>query len=407
MNVIVIILFVFFGLIIASFWIVNYSIERGHLTPPDNGGSGGGGGGGNLDDCTVFPFSELKECDPTDNAACIYCKGGFACVSVTDDNPHNYSPDGGATKLKIPNGNWCLPAKFASANCDPYVSTPILTKKDADTFMWRCHCKYPYLFENVNVDSDCSSQIACGHSSDPAQSLGKLVCPTGSPEVCNAGDPWTTYSKWDPKYGVCECKDGYTYQDQSYGGVQIKTCVNNTCAPGSPTKGLKDSCDCPDKKQYPDKTWDSWVSCPQEVVPTVAVRCTDLGNPQCFPDPCNPNGYWDNDAQTCVCNAPFSPFQVQPQESPVGWQCRNLCDDNGPCDDRGTCFVPPQADIAQCKNCRQGWANGKLHECATPCLENGELCEDKSQCCGYIRDGSSLCTEGVGLKSGTCQPIKK
>lgn len=400
MNV-VIILLVVFVLIVTSFLIVKFTPARGYISPPDTGG------GNNLENCKIYPLTELKKCDPTDNAACIYCNGGFSCVTVSDDNPQTYSPDGGKTTLQIPNGSWCLPAKFASANCDPYISTPILTKLDNGTFMWRCNCKYPYLFENVNVNSDCSKQIACGNSSDPSLSLGKLVCPNESKGVCTPGEEWTTSSKWDPQYGVCECKSGYTYQDQSYGGVIVKSCVDNSCNPGQPTSS---GCVCPTKIQYPDKTFSSWVRCPQDVEQSVAVRCEDLGSPQCLPDPCNPNGYWNG--QSCVCNNPFTPFQVDVQESVVGWQCKNLCDNNGPCgsgsERRGDCFVPQQADQAQCNNCVKGWTNkdGGTNTCNDMCIEDNGPCNIDDDCCGSLNNKSSYCKlTPHGSFNGVCTPI--
>jgi hypothetical protein len=355
------------------------SKDSGHITPPH----------GRIIVSKKCPATidtkALVECDPKDPNSCNTCSDGLhACFTITDDEPYNIDING--SKLKVPNGNWCLPAKIKTLPCNEFSGFPILAKLSNTEYVWKCQCKYPSLFTNAGEFGDCTSEVACGAQ---LNSNNHLVCPPNS-EACTPGTKWLDNPTWDPTYGACSCDEKLKFVDKSNRpeGVWDKECLSDSCYPGV-TEG--ESCKCPDKVQTATDV-SSYIRCPDDVKPTERSLCSvDI---ECIKDPCNPGGYYDPATGKCVC--PIDGYAPALNSiSPVGWICDSPCGpEANPCAERGDCILVDGK--AQCTNCHFPWIQilnddtcGATYPNLCGCHQrvNGEKCHHAYECMTHYCSG--------------------
>ncbi len=381
------------------------------------GPSGPGSPTGPTENCPVLPFNDLVECDPTKKGACSDCIGatlGYQCYTVDASNPYKYQE--GTTTYDIPDGNWCLPTKVATAQCNEWTGIPILTKLGEGKYEWMCDCsKYPDWFTSA-PGGDCTFETVCGYNSDPTKSIGELVCPPGGiSELCKEGDSWLENPVWDPASGVCKCRSGFNSinrQDTGTGKI-IKACTQNTCYPkgieqdppkygtGHPQSCVPGtitpsrSCVCaPKTGEIGKSNYVSWIRCPEDVKSSLQSDCYD--NPKCYPDPCNPRGYWDPVHCTCVCDGIEGSIPTVANND-INQTCSLPCvGQENPCISikdgkpivRGTCYYNKKAKALVCKDCNCPFAQDPGGHCKTICDCKGYSCEPSGP--------------GTGGTQGTC-----
>ena len=232
MNVVVPIIILVTSTIVIAIILANKNNNNNHIVPPTPDMT--------KEICNVsVDITQLKSCDPTNQDTCNNCHGGLhSCFTVDKNNPYQYAVE--KNIVDLPDGKWCLPSKITSLPCNEFTGFPVLTKLNDTEYAWRCQCKNRSLFTNKGEFGDCIQEVSCGASED----LGQLVCPPGT-DKCTSGKPWVDEPIWDPIYGVCNCKNGTTYVDQSNAtdGIWSKMCLYDSCTPG--TKKLNDGeCDC-------------------------------------------------------------------------------------------------------------------------------------------------------------------
>jgi hypothetical protein len=328
--------------------------------------------------CPLDPNKKvLVACDPKDVSSCSSCSNGFySCYTVDKENPYQFTAPNSTDLINIPDGTWCLPTKTTTLTCNQATGVPILSQLNANENQWICSCKYPKLFSNP-LGGDCLYETACSRLN--ADSPNHLVCPTGG-DFCEPGSTFLENPTWNPLIGVCDCPQGTKYLNLEDG--QSKVCVADTCSPG--TSKSDGSCDCDkisdiktDKAPY-----NTFISCPSQ---TKDGTC--LTGSQCIQDPCNPGGKTGPDKK-CVCDS-SNYVPIDDSDSPTGSSCFSLCYRNGPCGDRGTCYIDKDAKSglqALCKDCKYPWTQGTSDTTADTGLcqflkkSEGQSCNSDKEC---------------------------
>ncbi len=375
-------------------------------------------------------FTSLVSCDPTKSGSCKDCTGatlGHQCYTVDEKNPYKYQE--GTATYDIPDGNWCLPTRVATTQCNEWTGVPILTKLGEGKYEWLCDCsKYPGWFTSA-LGGDCTVETVCGYDEgDPTKSIGELVCPKGGISgICTEGEPWLKTKNWDPKFGVCNCITGYDYVGHTPAtGEMIKVCTKNTCYPGTehtPPSGPGNTCgqgpgnsnctcntlnkkiettsprlsSCTGKMEKVKETqYQTWLRCPEDVKSELGQQCFD--SPQCIPDPCNPLGHYDTKNCACICDA-SSTARAVPADNAVGSKCVDYCakdDATNPCIQTSsagnvihgtTCYV--EDNNYHCKDCCPPFTQDSTDLCSDVCLPDNEQCQ---------QDGSIPCCPGSECK---------
>jgi hypothetical protein len=299
-------------------------------------------------------IQDTKNCDPMTSLQsctnlgdpCIQCynKDAFSCQKVQggkiiysdgkEGGPINIEDRNGNTFF-VPDGTWCLPVETVQKSpCNPFTSTPILTKVNDGLYQWRCYCKYPGWISSSGISKDCDVQIACNHQDDPNnnylvyckdqgpfqydETKGKYVCKDGSEPI-----KWTPQSEVDlPKHAFCNCGPGsYYYGNDELG---IKQCVANPCGEGNKpfwneeTKELDCNCDnsgCPKDGDPCNEIRDEnkcQISCSK--LPVDKRGECAIG---CIKDPCVASGgVYDVGGKKCDCCCPH-PGPPDPHGNPT------------------------------------------------------------------------------------------
>jgi hypothetical protein len=310
--------------------------------------------------CPVSYQSENMQQCKTD-ADCSHCVNS-TCVD-TETNETLFSVDG-EKSTKLPTGSFCIPKKIDdTVPCNKFTGLQVLTKIPAmKKFLWRCHCKNPNIVSNKGVWGDCTHVTACGK--------GNLVCPpNGIFGKCLPDQIWTQESDWDPSLGVCLCPKGLKFVEGRNGQ---KLCVNDNCFPGIE---IANRCVCNQTRRQNENG--EWIS----DVPSASGQ-------SCVPDPCNPNGYFENGR--CICNPKSVPKK---DESVVGgWTCESPCgttEKNNPCGNRGKCVV----DVNYPNNYR-------CFQCKYPNFQ-----DENQLCLNIVKPSGSRCNHNSECETGFCSPL--
>lgn len=403
--------------------------------------------------CVITPFTALKECDPTDKNSCQDCLNipSFNCVVVNKNKPYTWKQ--GNKTISIPDSSpgkgWCLPDVDTRQFCNPFTADYVLEQTGENEYSWGCYCKYPNLFDHSggpNTLSDCTFVRACGTPEEE----GNLVVPTSqectkdsdcgstgkclypkSPGPCgsNATGPKFCHIPWqgdtqktiNPLDGqcICDADKELTYQCIDTGaGYYEMNCVKNTCGQ-YPTSTNCQAGGC--RENPPDKCCvcpTGYLRCPDDIPigdSPLCNHCYDYG-PSCIPDPCrigdDSNGYYDKNRSGgpgCVCPGE-NMAPVADTDSPVGEICQDLCRGNGPCANRGTCYVDRTEvnPVAKCCNCVCPYTNDgdPTETCSGDNNKRMEYndCDSNDQCC------SNNCTKTIappqqGFCMGAYRPV--
>lgn len=307
------------------------------------------------------------------------------------ENPYSWKK--GTDIINVPesleNKGWCLPDVKQTTSCNQFTSDTILVEKEDKKYEWGCHCTIQNLFDQLSPLSDCNLEKACGHDSESgelyvvgknrssctknsdcigsdADSLCCLVDTTGT-ETGNCDDaisgdkychvPWLSQQNSDPRYGRCECRKGLTYYGTNYNNIYTKSCVSDSCSPG--TKSNEGgTCTCPV----------GYINCPEDI-PDSILKTSCANNPKCIPDPCLPLGEYDKQTKTCKCDKSTTAAVKNVDQPPIGQICVELCENNGPCGSgdykRGTCTVSGSDPDkkAVCNNCVCPYCNSGDFDC--------------------------------------------
>lgn len=434
--------------------------------------------------CICKEFDENGVCTSakTDCDKCLN-NPAFSCIQVSDKHPYSWNQ--GNSKVKIPNSpdgyGWCLP-DIVNRNivCNPYTSEYVLTEVGNGEYEWGCWCKYPNLFdhsEGPGTLTNCTLPRVCGETSDDTRPFGKLYVPAKDNTKCHAtsdcGDgqvcldvlkpapcgydgnskhienndckdshTCVCHTEWageytentDPLTGQCVCEPGLDYQCVVRSTDYFEmNCVKDHCSPWG--RAPEGKCN-PSQCYSPDKTDceccncpSGMIMCPDDVNPnnlSLLEYCKKSG-PTCIVDPCStqevPGGYWNG--TECVCNADgknpsFVP--IADENSAVGWVCKDACEGNGPCGNRGTCYFPEDGKTvadALCCDCHCPFTNDGDNSCtcsATIQNKSGSVaggdgascCFDDDCCSGNCEDPDcdpqcDNCKYPPMPKSGTCR----
>ena len=259
-------------------------------------------------------INELISCDPNnDLCSSQICNNELTkCYSISKADPYKVQMND--KTYDVPAGNWCLQLKAKKDQCNPFTSTPILAKDDKGDLKWICDCKYPNLFTKVSVDGDCNKQVACQYVSYS----GILQDETEVGQLVSIEDKKAYDFSYDPTNTLCMCKPGYRYNNLDNG--KIKTCVADTCSPGTfDINSSEEKCICPEKVVKADNTYYSYVRCPQDVSKEqLKVNCEN--KPRCLQDPCNPFGYYDSSKKECICNEGYFSTNT---DNDIGKSCKS------------------------------------------------------------------------------------
>ena len=356
-----------------------------------------------------------------------------------NQNPYNWKQ--GDNIINVPeslaNKGWCLPdVKQQTTSCNQFTSDTILVENEDKKYEWGCHCTIQNLFDQSNPSENCNVEKACGYESglgelyvikNPdtgnnwqctktedcsqagADSLCCVVDTTGTGSG-NCGDdvsgeqkychvPWLSQQDSEPRYGRCKCDSGLTYYGYSNDDVYTKDCVTDSCQPYGIKSG--DTCICNV----------GYINCPEDI-PDSGLKTNCTSNPRCIPDPCAPLGQYDKSSKTCNCNGIDTSGINFDSSSPTGERCIDLCANNGPCGERGTCRVTGTGanKVASC-TCSCPWcnygdpgcpANPNPSKTDTVCSGNtrkgkrSEPCYGDDECCPPLH-----CTGGI-LSDNTC-----
>ena len=352
----------------------------------------------------ISPFNNLVKC--ITDGDCKNCSGatlGYQCYNVTDKNPYKYIEN--SKSYNIPNGNWCLPTRVKTIQCNEWTGVPILTKTGDKEYQWSCECsKYPDWF-GLGTDGNCTFETVCGYNmGDPSKSYGELVCPLdGIDNICKSGDSWLKNLNWDPNDGICKCVKGYIPVNTTFGNKPIKACTLDSCYPiGKSTTGIagltcsglsvtgEKHCKCPDHNSSGSGMFGSyktWIRCPDDVEKDKGAVCIE--NPKCLSDPCNPRGYFDSTVGNCkcICNDPTTKdkditWTSEPANNIVGSICVNQCSESrNPCGDRGKCYYNKDTKESLCKNCKWPYYQDLSNLCKNKCVNKNYSCSGGLKCC--------------------------
>lgn len=299
------------------------------------------------------------------------------------------------TNMAVPKGNWWLPTKIKTADCNQYTGDYIL-ENTPDGIIWGCKCKYP----EFAIGSDCSTINACHGSTNKNQ----IYCPKDleKEHICENGGLWTTNSDWNPIYGKCECGKG-EISSTYYANDDLiqKECSNDFCYPGGTTivhgstkhcetsypianrckKDGKDKNDCltPPKDNY--NAYDTYIPCGNGG--DEYITCPNkLKNYGIIEDTCNPHGYSSapssstsgKDNLPCVCNDGYKSASVSYTETSVCIPDNN-CKITSKCGANGTCYK----DIYNTEHCICNFPYIG-DNCDKSLLSTGQTCKKGDDC---------------------------
>lgn len=379
----------------------------------------------------------------------------FSCVRVTNSKPYSWTQDGKKVNVPISNPGqtkdgkyygWCLPnIDTTTQTCNPFTSEYILTgDPNTGKYEWGCYCKYQNLFDHVQgPTSDCTFVRACGMPNEElGQKFGTLMVPTemkckknedckendiclnlqtpppcgNNNESCEKSDNCVCHTEWkgvvaqntNPLTGQCVCNNEknlkYQCLQRSQDSYEMN-CVQGFCNGFS----VDESKNCNVSQCYLNqdncvccKCPPGYIRCPDDINSNneLAILFCKQNGPQCILDPCKtdsvPNGYYDPKKRHCVC--PGENNIVAPDEnSPVGQICVNACDPN-PCGNRGTCYLPENAqgpDDALCCDCVAPYTNEGDNNCRCSKTQLDQYGHVKRRI-GYP------CNDGFQCSSGKC-----
>jgi len=341
--------------------------------------------------CPLDPSDKvLVACDLTDSTSCTDCAHGFhSCYKVDTDHPYQFKAPSSEVLINVPDGTWCLPTKTTTLNCTEATGVPILAQLNSNENVWMCSCKYPRLFNSEGAFGDCLYETACSRLDDESKS--HLICPltVENPEdnYCKPNSTFLSNPTWNPTLGICDCKSTDAPEYLNLEDGQIKICVADSCTPG---KKKGDDCDCGSISDIKTDAvpYKTYISCNSQT-----KQGTCKTGSQCIPDPCNPGGITGGDENECICTAPDY-IQQPNSNSPTGYICENLCTNNGPCGNRGTCYLASTdtEKVALCTNCNYPWLQGTETVLADTGL------------CSYIRKSiGQSCNSNIECLSNDCE----
>ncbi len=356
-NVIVILFLILFIFLVYMIISNSASVDNKKVNPdvPDNCT-----GSGCKTECSVRPGT-IKRCTMNEDGTsiCSNCRcdstGKLSgCLECKESDPNDPSKtyaisdvskeqckdpffwDEKESRCKLGPGSFCLPPEVVDIPCNKYTGRKLLSLDTrTNTYKWTCVC-----IDNKFSGTTCSDINVCGMegSSDNPNKDGRGLYKKGTNEY------WNINSKWDPNVdGKCKCGNNEQPND-SY-----LSCMPNDCSPaGKQSQTDSESCICT-SKGYVDcktisQTFDSLVG---GIYDGVCKR------PSCVPDPCAGIGP-EKDAgiyqlitdpkdptvaigSQCVCNEKEGYYLVPDQYAFRGWTCQKVCENNGPCGNRGKC----------------------------------------------------------------------
>lgn len=348
------------------------------------------------------------------------------------------------------NKGWCLP-NIKGTLCNPYTSDTVLNMYGDNEYNWQCLCTTNLMQNKSNISgADCTDPTACGEqlgngklylkpdiikgecetdndciafgtenkgvckkrlddNSDNKYCyyVNKQTCsqnsdckgydfinpsnPSNSDNFCyqsNCYYRWNEFMESDPKYGVCECSQGYRYVSDE--NTNSKNCIKDSCSNvfGGKFNVVKQQCDCPD----------GYIS--SNIL--LCNKSQDPNDAVCIKDPCNldqdgntqKKGYYDQSSNSCICIGDNKLMKNNNPQTCILDTCGDPCQQQNPCGNRGTCYTQPDNSPGNkygydllCKNCVCPYT-GEL--CSEPeKLTLGQECESDDQCCN---GNCKLCT---------------
>lgn len=328
-------------------------------------------------ECGVLSPFTIKECtnDENGNKICANCKcdesghlsGCMKCQESDPDNPQlryalkaigesqcidplKWDKDNEVCVLK--KGFFCLPKHIEEIDCNPYTGRKLLNYDATNrTYGWLCDCKDDTKFSG----SICNQINVCGlegSDKNPDNSLGGR----GLVNKNNNDDYWNNKSNWDPL--ATDQNDNYlnsscVCKSNEFANNTNLTCLPSDCYPGfsdpeNPTQSCNCKCD----------SCTGLIDC-NKISTTFDPQTGPYYNgickrPSCVPDPCGgfdkngvSKGYYDYvldekgnpKSGICVCNTEQGYHLVKDPSYFGGYKCAKLCENNGPCGDRGDCVI--------------------------------------------------------------------
>jgi hypothetical protein len=323
-------------------------------------------------------FQDLKVCETQND--CTSCSGDgkiFGCVEIKEGESKYLSNDDEKDNKSVPEGKYCLPlSEEVGKYCDPRIAYQILSYDDiTNSYYWGCFTKYPYMFL-VDPKGSTYNQIACGN----IYFDGK----PSNPILCQNGYEWNDEKNGcDPIDGICKCNTGYNPENINIpnSSTIIKMCIKEPCTPG--TTDNQGICICPD----------GYISCPGDIAATPESNAElKLRGNMCLTDPCRPGGTYSPKDGRCICETGY--LEVKDDKSYVGSKCIKICENNGPCDVRGTCKLKningQQMETCEC-NSPYGPSSSTDYVCSKLFQEYNQYCEKNSDCLSnYCRTDKSI-----------------
>jgi hypothetical protein len=285
---------------------------------------------------------ECREADPSDPKKSI----SLSNITLEDQCTDPFFWDAKNKICTLSKGFYCLPHTPEDIDCNEFTGRKLLAlDTETNEYNWVCQCKDDKDFTGIT----CSNINICGlegSSINPDNSNGGR----GLIRKGTTDDYWISgKSQWDPTISdntSCVCRPNEIADNTK------KLCLPNNCSPG--TLDLSDpsslSCNCNNSsgQRIPglidcNMISQSYQSDGLSYYNGVCKR------PSCVPDPCGgPDGkagYYDYVKDSngnvisgqCVCN---TGYHLVPDTSAYGgFVCKELCVNNGPCGNRGTCAV--------------------------------------------------------------------
>lgn len=418
--------------------------------------------------CKITPSTELMKCSITDPNSCSVCLNNpqYSCVEVNKDNPYIWKQNG--VNMNIPDSStgfgWCLPDIVnRDIECNKFTADYILQEIKPGVYQWGCSCKYPNLFDHVGeagsdclvrracrevdgfgklyvpiqnskickIDSDCGSNnkclnplnpIPCGYTNDGGIEPSN-DCSTSGSCVCHTSWEGPIVSEIDPLAGQCVCRNNYDFQciKRSSDNFELN-CIKGQCTCDGCSEAPSNTCN----SSLPQHTCcncpKGMIRCPDDIPSNntgLINYCLRTGS-TCIADPCKttsvPDGYYDSNIGSCICPGGGTP--IEDENSPVGLVCKNLCEGNGPCGNRGTCYTV--GNQARCKDCVCPFINEGDTTCTCSIMKEGNIygqqgslcCNDKDCCSGNCSGNcdntgdSGICIgPSPVISTGDCTPI--
>jgi len=144
----------------------------------------------------------LQDCVPDGKPVCSLCSPTKTCTVVSAEQPFDMLwRDAGVVAVQT--GACWLPEK--QKTCHPFTGRDMFVPEEE----WcGCQCTQPLLVAQTAFGGPCDQVLACRPN-------GTLIHP-------DTFERWSIESTWDPAVGVCQCKPGYTFQQNEDG---TKVCV--------------------------------------------------------------------------------------------------------------------------------------------------------------------------------------